>query len=217
MKHSALPFYHILSKEGRNRLEQNLTPFSFEKGQIVHAAGDGSYGMLYVESGTLSVSLMHNDQRRITLLRLSKGDVCFLNALESIPELRFEVNVETETDASIRSLSDDVLTELMHREPKFELYVYRTLAKNYNETVKILYSAIFETVERRLAVFLLTEAKAADTNTVSATHEQIAFHIGTSREVVTRILKAYSDRGILSLSRGQVSILDMQKLKRYTK
>ena len=217
MKYSSLPFYSALSQDGRAKLHQNLTPFSFEKGQIIHAMDEGSYGMLYVEEGVISLSLPSTEQRKITLLRLRKGDVCFLTAPQTIPEITFALDVETETPAKILSLEDDVLTELMHDESLFAQYVYRALIKNYSDTVKAFRTVMSQRIEQRLASFLLKEAHHAGTLSISMTQDRIAAHIGSSREVVSRILKRFSKEGILTLSRGVVTIQNREALRKRTK
>lgn len=208
-----MPFYGTLSQSGRNILMQNLMPYSCERGQILHEAGDDSYGMIYVEEGSLCVSL----QRGVTLFRLHKGDVCFLTASETISELTFDVTVEAETDAKIQSLPDECLTQLMKRNPAFLQYVYQSVAENFSSTVKLFQSILFDSFDRRLAMFLYEETVTARSSVLSVTHEQIAHHIGSAREVVTRALKRFSDEGIVSLGRGSLTVTDKTKLQKLIK
>ena len=62
--------------------------------------------------------------------------------------------------------------------------------------------------DRRLAIFLLDEAALEQSDTISLTHDQIARHLGTAREVVTRMLKYFQSEGLLSVSRGGIRLLD---------
>ena len=210
MKISSLPFYRQLSPSGRNLLTQNLTALSVEGGQILHEAGDGSYGMIFVEEGSVSVSLSEG----ITLLRLRKGDVCFLTATDTLPDLTFGVSLVAETDARILSLSDEPLESLMKRDPDFAKYVYRSVARDFSAVVRLLNSVLFSTVEYRIAVLLLDELEISESATLTLTHGRIAKHIGSAREVVTRTLRRMAEEGILSLGRGSVTVLDTSALKK---
>lgn len=213
MKISSLPFYRRLSPSGRNLLSQSLTAFSAEKGQILHESTDGSYGMIYVEEGTVTVSLC----KGITLQRLYKGDVCFLTASETFPELTFDLTVISETNARILSLADEHLALLMKRDSEFARYAYDSVMKSYADTVRLLESILTDSVERRLALFLLNEMHMTGEETLSLTHEQIAHHIGSAREVVTRVLKKLSAEGIVTLGRGTLTVVGRDKLRKKAK
>ena len=75
---------------------------------------------------------------------------------------------------------------------------------------------MFFSLEKRLACFLRDEGEYQNTPVFSATHEQIARHIGSSREVVTRMLKQFADKGIVALGRGTVTVLDYDELEDLT-
>ena len=209
MKISSLPFYGTLSDSGRNIVTQNLTSFSCDKGQIVREDGDGSYGMIYVEEGVLTVSL----SGKVTLFGLHKGDVCFLTASDSVKGLSFEVTVEAETDARIQVLSDTYLMLLMKRDPLFAQFVSRSVAENFSQTVEILHSVLFDSIEQRLSAFLLERLRESGSDCIYVTHEQIARHIGSAREVITRMLKRFAGDGVLQIGRGCLTITDPDKLK----
>ncbi len=74
---------------------------------------------------------------------------------------------------------------------------------------------IFTKFDKRLALFLLEESKAINSNKIKITHEQIAKYLGTAREVVSRMLKYFEQEKIISLSRGSINIKDIDKLKTY--
>ena len=68
-------------------------------------------------------------------------------------------------------------------------------------------------MDKRLAAFLLEESNLSDSLTLSITHEKIANHMGTAREVVTRMLKYFQQEGMVKLTRGTIEITDEVKLK----
>ena len=72
---------------------------------------------------------------------------------------------------------------------------------------------LFMSVEKRIAIFLLDEVNANNTEVVSITHEQIAKYIGSAREVVTRTLKQFSNEGMITINRGKIKVLDKKKIK----
>ena len=74
---------------------------------------------------------------------------------------------------------------------------------------------LFMGIARRVAIFLVDEAVKSGRTSIAMTHDEIARYIGSAREVVTRVLKYFSDEGVVALSRGKITILDLEKLKRY--
>ncbi len=71
---------------------------------------------------------------------------------------------------------------------------------------------LFMSFDKRLAIFLIDELAKTGGDTVRLTHEQIAKYMGSAREVVTRMLKYFANEGIVTLSRGAVTVTDREKL-----
>lgn len=214
MKISALPFYHSLTASGRSILEQNLKSFSCFKGQLVRGSGEEAYGMIYVEDGNLSVGLLSEDGREVSLLKLRKGNLCFLSASHTITGLSFDVTIEAESDARLLGLSSTSLELLIKNSPAFASFVRESIAKDFSATVKLLQSILFCTFDQRLASYLYEETLQTGSLTLYLTHEQIARHIGSAREVVSRTLKRFSTLGIVSVTRGCITVLDREALKK---
>ena len=72
---------------------------------------------------------------------------------------------------------------------------------------------MWKSFDKRLAAFLLEEAAVEGTNQLKITHEKIANHMGTAREVVTRMLRWFQSEGMVKLTRGTVDITDEKKLR----
>ena len=68
-------------------------------------------------------------------------------------------------------------------------------------------------MDKRIAIFLLDEMSANQADVVNMTHEQIARHLGTAREVVSRILKRFSNDGMIEVTRKGIAVTDKKKLR----
>ncbi len=214
MKSSVFPFYHTLSPSARSILEYNVQSFQCLSGQPIRENETEPYGMIYVAKGKVSVLLPSDEEREVSLLQLKKGDCCFLSASRSVTGLSFDVTMEAESDAKIYALPNAALELMMKKSPAFATYVHGSISSNFSVAVLFLQDVLFRSIDQRLAHFLYTEAGERGSASLSLTHEQIARHIGSAREVVSRALKRFSDRGIVSLSRGCVTVLDKEALKR---
>ena len=72
---------------------------------------------------------------------------------------------------------------------------------------------MWKSFDRRLAAFLLEESALEDSRVLKITHEKIANHMGTAREVVTRMLRYFQNEGMVQLSRGTIEITDSGRLE----
>ena len=87
------------------------------------------------------------------------------------------------------------------------------MAARFSEVMWLLEQVMWKSMDRRVAGFLLEEAAIEDGNRLSITHEAIANHLGTHREVVTRMLRYLQGEGLVKLSRGAVELLDEKRLE----
>ena len=92
-------------------------------------------------------------------------------------------------------------------------YALEIAVRRFSDVMWIMQQIVFMSMDKRLAIFLLDEVTANGTDTISMTHEQIARHLGTAREVVTRMLKHFASDGWIEVSRKGIKILDKKKLR----
>ena len=94
-------------------------------------------------------------------------------------------------------------------------YTNQVMADRFSEVMWLIEQIMWKSVDRRLAGFLLEESTLEESRMLMITHEKIANHMGTAREVVTRMLKYFQNEGLVALSRGKIEILDEKRLTEY--
>ena len=92
-------------------------------------------------------------------------------------------------------------------------YTNEIMAARFSEVMWLMEQTMWKSMDKRVAAFLLEEAAIENSNRLNITHETIANHLGTHREVVTRMLRYFQGEGMVKLSRGVTELLDEQKLK----
>lgn len=173
-------------------------------------------GMLYLKKGKLSVSFLSEEGREVTLYTLEEGSLTFLFAKETIPSIHLDISLSPETDVELIGCPTSCLALLMRRNSDFAAYVHESLLRDFAHIAEIFRIYLFDSFDCRLASFLLKERMSQKSDTLSLTHEQIARHIGASREAVTRALKRFSAEGLLRPGRGQIILLHVAKLQKMT-
>ena len=208
-----LSFYPYLSPEEKDRLDRSVQRLSCRKGQVVHRHGDSCVGLIFVSKGRLAFSILSEEGREITVFRVEKGASCSLSAACVLQSLDFESHITAEVASEIVILPAAVLSQLMNQNPDVERLVYKQAVNQYSSVLRTMQQIIFLSLEKRLATFLLEECQRRRSPSFSCTHEQIARYIGSSREVVTRMLNQFAGRGIVTLGRGTVTVLDPDALE----
>ena len=208
-----IAFYSYLTPEQQDLLNRSMQTATYRKGQMVHRHGDVCVGMIFVRKGRLSFSALSEEGREVTIFRADPGQTCILSAACVFRVIETESHITAEVNTEVAILPAMILSQLMNQNPDVERIVYKQATMQYSEALKTLQQIVFFSLEKRLAMFLRDEEVRQRSLVFSVTHEQIARCIGSSREVVTRMLMQFSDRGIVSLGRGTVTVLNPDALE----
>lgn len=211
---SALSFFPHLSSAEKNLLLQNTAAVSYKKGSSIHRADYKCLGLLLVKSGSLRVYIMSEDGREITLYRIYPGELCILSASCVLSSITFDVYIDAVEDSQVLQVSSSVISLLMHDNIYVEAFANKAAAERFSDVMWAMQQILFMSFDRRLAIFLLDESASLGTDELKLTHEQIARLMGSAREVVTRMLKYFSQEGYVELSRGAVRLTDKSALRR---
>ena len=206
------PFWKNLNENDKIYLCQNSSIVHFEKEQSVHN-NDECSGLYIVRSGRLRLYMLSEDGREITLYRLSPGEICMLSASCVLQCISFDVYIEAEGPTECIMISASAFATISERIVEVKNYALEMAVQRFTNVMWIMQQIVFMSTDKRLAIFLLDEIATSGGDTVSITHEKIARHIGTAREVVTRMLKQFSMDGWIEVTRRGIKILDIKKLQ----
>ncbi len=206
------PFWDDIAEEDRDYICSNSSSVLFKEGTNVHDAG-GCSGVIYIKTGTLRVYIMSDDGKDITLYRLHTGDLCLLSATCVLSNITFDVFVDAEEDSDCFVISGPAFADASEKYSQIKIFALETAVSRFSDVMWVMEQIHFMSMDKRLAIFLYEEITRIDTDTVRLTHALIAKYMGSAREVVTRMLKYFANRGIVELSRKGVKITDKEKLK----
>ena len=201
-----LPFPH------QNRLLQGLREQTVKKGTILHNGNRECVGLFLIRSGQLRVYVLSEEGREITLYRLFERDICLLSASCMMRSLQFEVTVQAEKETNFWVIPTEVYQSLMRDSALIANYTNELMASRFSEVMWLMEQVMWKSLDKRVAEFLLQEASIEGTYQLKITHEAIAHHLGSHREVITRMLRYFQRENVVKLSRGMVTILDESKL-----
>lgn len=211
-----LSFWDNITEQEQNYLIENSRCLTYEKGQTLHRGDLDCIGVLLIVSGSLRTFITSDEGREVTLYRLGESDFCVLSASCILHDITFDVSIEAETDCQVIQVNSIALSKLSVDNVYVELFTYKIAAERFSDVMWAMEQILFTSFDRRLATFLYDESIKNQDLTLHMTHEQIAKHLGTAREVVSRMLKYFSSEGLVTLARGGITIVDASRLFTYT-
>ena len=208
-----LPFWGKLSREQQERITGVVEHRTVAKDTRIHDSSAECLGLVMVKSGQLRAYILSEDGREITIGRLFEYDVSLLSASCVMPDMNFNVMIEAEKDTEIFSIPACLFKNLMEESIAVASFANSLISNNFSELMWLMEQIMWKSFDKRLAEFLLEEARLEESPELKVTHEKIAAHLGTAREVVTRMLRYFQSEGMVKLSRGAITLTDEKKLQ----
>lgn len=210
-----LTYLYVWNKLGKTQqqiLEESAVKRKFVKGEILHNGSADCTGLILVISGQLRAFIISDDGREITLYRLFERDICLLSASCIMNSIQFDITISAEKDTEALVIPAEVYKSIMEVSAPLANYTNEIMASRFSDVVWLIDQIMWKSFDRRLADFLISEANIEGANTLKITHEAIGNHLGSPREVVTRMLKYFVSEGLVKLSRGMIEITDEYNL-----
>lgn len=206
------PKWDKLTKAQQALVESTAIRKSAKAGDMLHSGSLDCVGFIVVGSGQLRAFILSDEGKEVTLYRLFEMDACLFSASCIVQSIQFDIMIQAEKDSEIWVIPSKVYKSLMDESVDIANYTSQLMAIRFSEVMWLIEQIMWKSFDKRLAAFLLEESAIEDSDVLKLTHDKIANHLGTAREVVTRMLKYFQSEGMVSLARGTVEISDMERL-----
>jgi CRP/FNR family transcriptional regulator, anaerobic regulatory protein len=180
-------------------------------GQDVFLEGDHVESIALLISGVVRVYKIGETGREITLYRFGNGQSCILTANAILSQKTFPAVATVEEDAEAVMIPADTFRIWVAKYDLWREFVFELLSQRLSKVMSIVDEVVFRRMDARLASLLLARSQVQ--NPLHITHQEIAAELGSSREVISRLLEDLSARGFLRVSRGEIEILDADELR----
>ena len=207
------PIYQKLPSEDRELLDQTVLRRKAKAGTVLHDGSDTCMGLLVIRSGQLRAYITSEEGREITLYRLLERDICLFSASCVMNSIQFDMMIVVEKDAEFWVIPPWIFKKLTDRNVEMANYSNQLMATRFTDVMWLMEQVTWKSFDKRLAQFLLDESELEQSQKLKITHEIIASHLGSAREVVTRMLKYFQSEGMVVLSRGTIELADIDKLE----
>lgn len=206
------PFWSKLTDTQQEMLQETASPMHFSAGDIVHTGSGECTGLFVVQSGRLRAYTLSDVGKELTLYRLLSRDICLFSASCMMNSIAFDIILSAEVDTDVFVIPSDIYKSLMDQSAAVAGYTNELMASRFSDVMWLMDQLLNRKLDSRLAAFLLEERSLSDSDTLPFTHERIAAHLGSAREVVTRMLKYFQTEQLVHLERGSVTLTDIDRL-----
>lgn len=182
------------------------------RGQYIFREGDECSHLALLISGSVRVYKLGESGREITLYRIAASESCILTASCIMSGTPFPALAVAESDLQAALVPAAMVCQWMGRSEAWRQLIFGMISRRFADVISVLEEVTFQRMDNRIAAYLLSQLKAHD-RTIETTHQQIAAELGTSREVVSRILGSFESQGMISRYRGKINVLDPEKLE----
>lgn len=210
---SYFPIWDKLNKAEQDRITGNLITRKVTKGIVIHNGSMECTGLLLIKTGQLRAYILSDEGREITIYRLFDRDMCLFSASCIMRSIQFDITIEAEKDTDLWIIPAELYQSIMKESAPVANYTNELMATRFSEVMWLIEQIMWKSLDKRLAAFLLEEISIEGTEKLKITHETIANHLGSHREVMTRMLKYFQNEGMVKLYRGMIEITDSEKLE----
>ncbi len=209
-----LEFWNKLTPKEQEELSRNVVIREYKKGSIIHSENNECLGMMIITQGEIRTCIVSEEGREITLFKLSEGNVCVLSADCVIKQITFDTLMIAEEDCKVILINVSYFNEIINQNIYARCYTYELITERFSNVMWVIKQILFDKFDKRLALFLINENQKSNDLKIKITQEQIAKHLNTAREVVSRMLKRFELDEIIEIQRGGVKILNLESLKK---
>ena len=203
MKLEKYTFLNDIEKEAKIFLEKRLKPISVKKNTILFYQGEVCSDILWLSSGTVRLYMQAEAINHITLYTLNPGEQCIVNTVSLLTQTDAIASAETLTDIEGYIIDKESINELSRISHVYQHYLLTLYNLRFNEFAQLINDIKFKRLDQRILDWL----KIQPIQMIKVTHEMLAVHLGSSRVVISRLLKDMENNGILQLHRGSIEIL----------
>ena len=196
-------FYKDLDSTAKDFLQMRLKPVSVPKGSILFFQGDICDGILFLTSGEVRLYIQSDDADEITLYHLNAGEQCIVNTASTLSQTEAIASAVTLTDIEGYILDMYSVKELAHHSNAYQSFLFSIYTLRIGDLTKLINDIKFKNLDQRVMDWLSSKNEKE----IKTTHETIANELGSSREVISKVLKSLENDGIIKLGRGVITLM----------
>lgn len=199
-------FDFLLEAGLREEFEQAGRLMQIPAGQLVVEPQKYIKVIPFLLKGSMKVIRQDEDGHELFIYYIRSGETCAVSLSTLLMDKLASIKAITEDDVELIAIPSSLARRWYDIYPSWRLFVLKTMDQRFEEVINTLDKVAFKKIDERLLDYLTEKAKITGSNSLNMTHQEIANELSTSREVISRLLKLFEQRGILKLFRNKIEI-----------
>jgi len=195
-------FFSELNESSQKALLDTATFMKVSSGAELYAQGDICTDILFLTKGRVRVSRQHENGQSVLLYYFEQGEQCNVNFTSSYNSAPAVGTAIAETDLEGYDIPAELIARLFVEDKAFQRYVFDQYVNRLDKMASLIEEIRFSSLDKRLMDWLNSQ----DEKKIQISHEELGDILGTSREVVSRLLKGFEKEGIVKLSRRLIEV-----------
>lgn len=196
-------FFKNLDEKEKKHLLDNSKYVEIPKDFTLFYQGDVCNDILLLKSGVVQLLVYGQINEMIPLYEIKEGEQCIINTSSTISQTPAIATAQTRSDICGWLVPSHIIKELIVKCPSYQQYIFSLFALKFSTLTTLIEDIKFKRLDSRILDFLKQKNKVL----IEITHEEIASNLGTSRVVVSRVLKDLEHKNLIKLHRGKIEIL----------
>jgi len=194
-------------KELTDKIAHTSTRHSFSAGETILREGQYVKVIPLLISGLVKVFKEDDSGNEVLLYYIKPGESCVMSMTALIKNNKSKVKGVVEEEADILVLPADEVLKIAKNFPQWNEFIYELFNSKYEELLHVIGILTFSNKDRRVLEYLNKQCQLKNSRIIKKTHQDIADDLGSSREVISRILKKLENEKKLELRQGEVLVL----------
>lgn len=180
---------------------------NFDKNTILFHEGMVCEHLMLIVDGCVRVFKESSEGREVTLYRVEPGQLCIHNLNNLVDGVQYPMLARTETEMRGLVIPRSAFKKALEESTSFRNYVLRTLTGRLSHMVDLISGFAFDRLDLRVAVWLAEQFERSSGHPIKVTHNDVADELGTTREMISRILKDFEHKRCIELARGKIHLV----------
>lgn len=182
---------------------------TFKEGEEIMKPGQNIKSTLLVLHGLIKISREDANGNEIFMYHLEPGQACALSIMCAIQNRTSEIKAKAVKETEVLAIPIQYIDQWMKQHPSWYQFVVSTYRSRFEELLNTIDAIAFRNMDERLVLYLKKHQEILNTNKLPVTHAQIATELGTSREVISRLLKKLAEKGFIKVNRQNIELLQL--------
>ncbi|MBU5336408.1 Crp/Fnr family transcriptional regulator [Intestinibacter bartlettii] len=209
----SLPFFKYLSKQEKDLIYNSSHIEEYHSGELIYSKYQSCTGLVLVANGILRSFMSSLSGKEITLFKLFEKDLCVLSSSCFYQNLSYDINLQAVENSSLVIIDGKPFKELLDTNIDVQKFMFEVTQSKLSEIMGVLEQVVFFSLEHRLSEYLIEQYYLKNSLKIDITHEAIANDLGSSREVISRMLKRFEKDNLVKLNRGCITIINIKDLQ----